>query len=141
MYLAKIKLEKTTEEGKIKKVTESYLLDTLSFTETEVRITEEMKPFISGNFSVEAISKKSYSEIIGTNENKWFECKLNFITFDEVNGLEKKTALLFLVNAESTRSANDKVVEAMKGSFADYEIEKVAETKILEFFKYETTWN
>jgi len=35
-----------------KSVTEPYLVDALSFTEAEARIIEEMRPFISGEFSV-----------------------------------------------------------------------------------------
>ena len=37
-FLTKIRFEKTTEEGTIKKVTEQYLIDALSFTEAEERI-------------------------------------------------------------------------------------------------------
>ena len=136
MYLVKIKLEKQTEIDVVKKYTESYLLDTLSFTETEARIIQEMQPYVTGEFSVESISKKKYSDIIGDNGGKWFDCKLNFITLDEVKGVEKKTPVNVLVNAENTRDANDKVVEYMKGSLADYEIEKIAGTKILEVFKF-----
>ncbi len=96
-----ISYEKTAEEGKIVKVTGQYLVDALSFTECEARITKEMPPFISGEFEVAAIAKKNYSEIVETNviinnvtsaadnrieldmdratADKWFECKLNFI--------------------------------------------------------------
>ena len=43
-----IKYEKTMENGKEKKVSELYLVNSLSFTEAEARIIEEMTPFISG---------------------------------------------------------------------------------------------
>jgi hypothetical protein len=47
-FLVKVKFEKTAEDGKIVKVSELYLVDALSFTECEARITKEMQPFISG---------------------------------------------------------------------------------------------
>ena len=133
MYLAKIKYEKTTEDGSLKKVTESYLLDTLSFTETEARITDEMKPFISGEFEVMAIQKKRYAEIVENVRSgfeKWFECKLNFITLNEM-GDEKKTTVLILIQSDTTSNANADLITHMKSSMADYTIEAVKETKII----------
>ena len=41
-FECKIRYEKTMEDGMQKKVTESYTVDALSFTEAEQRITEEM---------------------------------------------------------------------------------------------------
>lgn len=156
-----VKFEKTAEEGNVKTVTEKHIVDALSFTEAEARIIKEMQPFfISGDFQVTAIKRKKYAEIVnagwlinvvdaqvnklmGVNNNqsevadKWFECKINFITLDEEKGVEKKTPVLMLVNANSVNSANDTLIQHMKGTMADYTIEKVAETKIIEVFKYE----
>ena len=158
-FLVKIKYEKTSEEGKVVKVTETYLIDALSFTECEARITEEMKPFISGEFEVAAITKKNYSEIVETNviinnvtsvvdnkieldmdrtgADKWFECKLNFITLDEEKGVEKKTPVFVLVHADTVHAANKTLIFHMRNSMADYTIEGVKETKIIDVFKYE----
>ena len=54
-FECKIRYEKVMENGMQKKVTESYLVDALSFTEAEARIIEEMTPFISGVFTVSNI--------------------------------------------------------------------------------------
>lgn len=43
--------------GAPKAVTEPYLVDALSFTEAEARITEEIQPFVKGEFSVTAVKK------------------------------------------------------------------------------------
>ena len=88
-----IKYEKQAEEGRIVKVSEKYLVDALSFTEAEARITEEMKLFISGEFTVSAIKRANYSELFeSSNGDKWFKSKVNFITLDEEKGIEKKSA-------------------------------------------------
>ena len=47
-FECKIRYSKILETGLQKTVTESYLVDALSFTEAEARITEEMAPYISG---------------------------------------------------------------------------------------------
>lgn len=138
-FLAKIKYEKTAENGKIVKVSEQYLVDALSFTECETRIVAEMQPFISGEFEVAVIQKKNYSEIVESSVggfDKWFECKLNFIVLDEEKSVEKKTPVFMLVQSDTTANANEKLILHMKGTMADYTIESVKETKIIEVFKY-----
>ena len=62
-FECKIRYDKIMENGAIKKVTEPYLVDALSFTEAEARIIEEMTPYISGEFSVSAVKRTKISEI------------------------------------------------------------------------------
>ena len=91
-FECKIRYEKVMENGMQKKVTEPYLVDALSFTEAEARIIEEMTPFISGEFTVSDIKRANYSEIFTSEEeaaDRWFKCKLIFITLDDKSGAEK----------------------------------------------------
>lgn len=105
-FECKISYEKTMENGMAKKITEPYLVDALSFTEAEARIIEEITPFISGEYTVADIKRAKYSEIFHAEEesaDRWFKGKLNFITLDEKNGKEKKTATNILVQAADLR--------------------------------------
>jgi hypothetical protein len=132
-----IKYDKTQENGMEKKVSESYLVDALSFTEAEARIIEEMTPFISGEFLVSGIKRSNISELF-YNEvgDKWFKCKVNFITLDEKSGSEKRTASYMLVYASTVDEADKNLKEGMKGTLADYEIESIKETKIMDVYPY-----
>lgn len=47
-----VRYERQTENAGQKKVTELYIVDAISFTEAEERITREMQPFVSGTFDV-----------------------------------------------------------------------------------------
>ena len=110
-FECKIRYEKVMENGMNKKVTEPYLVDALSFTEAEARIIEEMTPFISGEFTISDIKRANYSELFPSDEesaDRWFKCKLIFITLDE----------------------------GMKGTMADYQIASVAETAIMDVYPY-----
>lgn len=92
-FECRIRYEKVMENGMQKKVTEPYLVDALSFTEAEARIIEEMTPFISGEFVVADIKRANYGELFPSNDeqdDRWFKCKLVFITLDEKSGAEKK---------------------------------------------------
>ena len=132
-----IKYDKTQENGMEKKVSESYLVDALSFTEAEARIIEEMTPSISGEFLVSGIKRSNISELF-YNEvgDKWFKCKVNFITLDEKSGSEKRTASYMLVYASTVDEADKNLKEGMKGTLADYEIESIKETKIMDVYPY-----
>ena len=136
-FETKIKYEKTAEEGKIVKVSESYLVDSLSFTEAEARIIEEMKPFISGELIIDSIRRARINELFeNENGDKWYKSKVLFISLDEEKGVEKKTATTMYVQANDTKEAEAGIREGMKGSMADYEIASIIETKILDVFKY-----
>ena len=103
-----IRYEKTMENGLEKKVNEKYLFDSLSFTESEGRCIQEMTPFISGEFTVSDIKRANYSEVFFSEEyaaDRWFNCKLLFITLDEKSGDEKKTATHVLVQAYDLRGS------------------------------------
>lgn len=138
-FECKVRYEKTLENGMNKKVTEPYLVDALSFTEAEARIIEEVSPYISGEFTIADIKRANYTELFFCEEDsadRWFKCKLTFITLDEKNGTEKKTSTNVLVQASDLRDAVKKLDEGMKGSMADYIISSMAETAIMDVYKY-----
>ena len=137
-FECKIKYEKTVEEGRIAKVSESYLVDALTFSEAEERINKEIEPYISGEFVVATIRKARISEMFeNATADKWYRCKVYFITLDEEKGVEKKVASTMMVQASNIREAWDGLQEGMKGSMADYQVAAITETTIMDVYKYE----
>lgn len=139
-FTCKIRYEKIAENGMNKKVTEPYVVDALSFTEAESRIIEEVTPYITGEFTVSDVVRANFSEIMFCDEeeaDRWFKCKLWFITLDEKTGVEKRTATYILVQAADLRDAIKKLDQGMKGTMADYTIASVSETAIMDVYPYE----
>lgn len=137
-FECKIIYEKTAEEGKIAKVNEAYLVDALSHAEAENRIIEEMKPFISGEFKVDKVLRKKINEIFfNENGDKWYRAKVMFVSLNEEKGIEKKTAVTMLVQANDIKEALAGITEGMKGSMADYEIAGINETSIMDLYIYD----
>ena len=125
------------ENGVQKKVTEPYLVDALSFTEAEARIIEEMKPFISGEFIVTDIKRARIAELFfNENGDKYYKFKVFFISLDEINGVEKKTAAQMLAQASDIKDAITVLENGMKGTLADYTIASVSETTIMDVFPF-----
>lgn len=138
-FECKVKLEKTVDDGKIVKVGESYLVDALSFTEAEERMVEEMKPFISGDFQIANIKRVKISELFFNDQgDKWYRCKVNFVTFDEEKGIEKRSPVLMMVQAVDFRGALDGLTEGMKGTMADWEVANITETTIMDVFRFDS---
>ena len=138
-FEVKVSYMKTQENGTDKKVKETYLFDALSCTEAEARAIEEISPYISGEFQISSVKKINYSELFFSKEDfadKWFKCKVLFITLDEKSGVEKKASTNMLVQASDLRDALEKLEKGMKGSMADYQIAGINETAIMDVYLY-----
>lgn len=137
----KVRCDRMMENGMVKKVTEPYLVDALSCTEAEARVTEELTPFISGDFRISSVVTTKISEIFWNKRlgDKFYKVKVNFITLDEKTATEKRNASYILVQAYSFKDAYDNFVDGMRGTLADYEIEQICETKIVEVYKADLT--
>ena len=138
-FECRIKYEKTMEDGMQKKVTETYVVDALSFTEAEQRIMEEMSSYISGEFTIKDIKIAPYGEIFFSDEemaDKWYKTKLQFITIDEKTAKEKKSSVNYLVNAGTLNGAVKNIDEVMGGTMIDYIIYSVSETSLMDVFEY-----
>ena len=89
-----------------------------------------MKPFISGNFSVESIKREKISEIFWNEDgDKWFKAKVFFITLDEEKGVEKETGTVMYVQANDINDAENQLQLGIKGTMADYRIGKIEELR------------
>ena len=138
-FEAKIRYEKMMEDGILRKVTETYVIDALSFGEAEKRILEEMASYVSGEIDVCGLKIAPYKEIFFADSNmddKWYVAKLAFITIDEKTDKEKKTRACYLVNAGNINAAIKNIEEVMAGTMIDYDTLNVSETQILDVFEY-----
>lgn len=135
-FECKVKYDKLQENGSAKKVSEPYLVDALSFTEAEARITEEQRPFISGEFSVDAVKRTRISEIFfNEGADRWYMVKVAFISIDEKTASEKRTISQILVQASNFKQALENFTKGMAGTMADYEIVQITETPLMDVYK------
>ena len=138
-FECKIRYEKIMEDGLPKKVSEVYVVDALSFSEAEERIMEEMSPYISGEIELVDVKIAPYREVFFADDNladQWFKAKLSFITIDERTDKEKRTSMMYLVNAGNISSAINNIGEVMSGTMIDYVTTSISATKIFDVFEY-----
>lgn len=134
-FIAVVKYDKMQENGAVKRVSEQYLCDALTCTEAEAIVTENLKPYISGDFFTTSVKASKIAEVMGDKEcGRFWLCKVAFITIDERSGTEKRTISQILVGAPDFTNAIGNFNEGMKGTMADFELVSVAETPIKEFY-------
>ena len=137
-FECKVRYEKTGDDGMPRKVTETYVVDALSFSEAESRILEEMGKYVSGELEVCDLKIAQYKEIFFADNDladKWYKAKLAFITINEKTDKEKKTSVLYLVNAGNINSALKNVDELMESTMIDYQTCNLTETHIMDVFE------
>lgn len=141
-YKFRVKYGKQLDNGKTKKVSEEYLVDAESFTETEKRAAKAAsKLFETRSFDITAISREPISEIIRNEDddenNKWYKAVVAFVTENEETGEKKYSPQNIYVQATDTTDADSRLRDHMSNSMEEWVVKSIAETKVLDVLSYE----
>lgn len=137
-HTIKVKYTKQFTDGTLKRVTEPYLVNSISFTDAEARIHQEVGEFVRGEFMVTSISKTDFADIFHYDDAEvWYKCKVAYVSEDLDSGKEKKVNNNFLVTAHNVKEAYERIEESLKGLMVSYEISVIQTTPIVEIFPYE----
>lgn len=131
-----VKARKETDGKKDEKVTDQFLFDGLSYTEIEARAMEELKPYYK-SFDIKIDPFKVSELFLSTDGDRFYRCKVNFITVNEKKGKEIRKPSYMLVEARDPKEAEARLTEGMKGTMSDWGLESIVETKILDVFRYD----
>jgi hypothetical protein len=139
-YKFRVKYGKELDAGKKKKVSEEYLVDAESFTETEKRANKAATELIgTRDFDITAISREPITEILRDDEdedNHWYKAVVALFSVDEESGTRKSSPQPMYVNASDINNAANMLADRMSDSNIDWEIKSIAETKVLGVLNY-----
>jgi len=133
-FECKVKYHKSLETGQPVKVTEVHIVSAVSVSDAESRIIEELSPYADGDCLVIAVKKSNYKELFLGDSERFFQCKVAFISIDDM-GDEKKQAHAFLVSAEDFDAAVRQLKNNLKGTLSDWEVVSISETQIVSIFE------
>lgn len=128
-----VKVLQTQEDGSEKKVREVYAVEASSFTEAEAIISEEMKS--CKEYDIVNINPTPYKEVFlsdNANDENFFKAKLEFITVDEKTEKEKRTKVVYLVQALSIKTALHYIENIMGSVQLDYRNVAIVESPVLD---------
>jgi hypothetical protein len=139
-YECKVKYRKLDEATGMQKVkTEPFLVDAISYTEAESRITQEMSAYLSDSDEIKITNIKiaNYAEIHPfENSDRWFKSRVSLIAFDEESGKERKTNQYLLIQANDVKEAYENTINVMKDTMGDYTVPAISESPIMDVFPY-----
>jgi hypothetical protein len=136
-FEAKIAYMKVNEDGREKKVSESYLLDAMSYTEAESRIIKEMESIISGDYYIKSLKKSNITKLVPSddeNDDRWYKAKVNIIDADAVSGQEKCSSQYYLVAASNFTWALENLEKSLATFVVPYEIASITDTDFMDVF-------
>lgn len=135
-YECKFKYNRENQDGGFTTISETYLVDAVSFTEAESRIYQE----IGANyreFVLVKVAKYPVHELIPAEEGeKWYKCKVALVSFDEKSEKEKKVKQTVIVRANTVKEAYEIIETAFRGSTSDYVILDIVTTVITEVLHF-----
>lgn len=133
----KVKYVKIDDDGRERKVVESYLFDAVTYTDAETRVAEQLQQMIRGEFKIEKIAKSNIIEIFPHETGEWwFKVKISIVTIDEKAGKEKKMNNYFLVAADDIDQALSRTKDGLSYILVPYSILSIAQSSILDVFPY-----
>lgn len=135
-FLCKIRYQKQSENGKQTAVNESYLVDSVSFTDAETRIYQELSSIIK-DFTLTGVRPMRLTDVFHYEDAEtWYKCKVNYVSVDEKSGKEKKIQNTMLVSAWSVKQAYERIEESLKSMLVPFDISDINITNIMEIFPY-----
>lgn len=136
-FEVKVKYVKVDQDGREKKVGESYLVDAVSFTDAEARIIQQMQQVIRGEFHIDNIKKSNIIEILPSESGEfWYKARIAIVTIDEKAGKEKKVNNYFLVAADDFKEALQRLEEGLSYILVPYHTTSMALSTIVDVFPY-----
>lgn len=139
-FIVGVRYQKMLEDGAEVKTTEQYVVEALSWTESESTTTNNMAAYNHGDMDIVTMKKANFSELFLSerdDEDKYYECSINIISVDEKSSKEKRSKVRYLVQGKSFENAKKNLDEAMSGTMLDYEVAGLKETSIIDIFLYE----
>lgn len=136
-FQVKVKYTKESNDGSLKRTTEPYLVNAMSFTEAEARIHKEIGEFVRGEFLVIAMAKVDFQDIFNYDDSEdWYKCKVTYQSEDSDTGRDKKVSNDFLISAHTVKEAYERIEDCLKGLMVTYETPTITKTGIIEVFPY-----
>lgn len=139
-FEVKLRYDKVHEDGYERKVTESYVVEALSFGDAEKTAIEFLGGYVSGEIQVVNINPMKFQEVFFNEQescDRYYKAILQFITIDEKTEREKRAQVYYLVQASSFDNCKDTIRTIMDGTMIDYQIASVSETKVIDVIEHE----
>lgn len=135
-FESKVKYTGVDESGKEKKMTETYLVDAMSYTEAEARTVERFKD-VQADWHIVSIKKSNIDETLDLSGEKWYKAKVAIVDADRLTGKEKRTFKHMLLSASDIDDAFKLLQKEIEKYVVPAEIVSLSDSPVVDVIKYE----
>lgn len=136
-YEVSAKHNEEQEDGTNKTITDIYVVDAVSFSDSEDSFLKAARKIFHGPVEVKNINPATYKEAIFSDneDDNWYKAKITFTILDEETGKEKKTNVTYMVQGEDLEDALNNVISLVSEGDENYVAASVSETKVKGFIE------
>ena len=135
VFSVSVKYLKLVEGGEgYKKINEVFLVNAVSYTDVEAKITEEMQMRTNQEFYITNINREKYSYVLTNDEDGgyFFNAVVSYSSLDDDGQNEKKIRMNICVETSNIDNVSEIVSKVFSGlDNVDYNLIKVVLTKII----------
>lgn len=129
------KYVKIDNDGREKKVSETYLVDGINCSDAEARLIEQLKTMVRGEFAVGKVAESNIVDIFPHETGEWWwKAKISTVFIDETLGKEKKANHYFLVAADDIKQALQRLEEGLSYILVPYSTTSIVLSPIVGVF-------
>ena len=133
VFSVSVKYLKLVEGGEgYKKMNDVILVNAVSYTDVEAKITEEMQMRTKEEFFITSIKREKYSYVLTNDEDGgyFFNAVVSYSSLDDDGENQKKIRLNMLVETSNIDNVSE-IVSKVLTDTVDYNITRVGLTKII----------
>ena len=127
-----------------KKITETYIVDAMSFVEAETILNKEIGEYYKeADFKVSSSVRTVHiADVVGKDKDadKWYKAKVCFVYVNEVTGKEEKSNSMILVHSDNIEEALKDLVKFFNDSISDNEILSITNTPIVDIINFSNSY-
>lgn len=133
LFSVSVKYLKLMENGEgYKKINEVFLVNGISYTDVEAKITEEMQMRTKEEFYITNIKREKYSYVLTNDEDGgyFFNAVVSYSSLDDDGENQKKITMNMCVETSQIDKVSEIVADVLKDT-VDYTLNRVILTKII----------
>ena len=137
-FECKVKFQGAGESGNIEVITEVCLIDAISYTEAEARLSEEMESIAGGGtFQIDTIKKTKITEIFAYDAGEWwYKIVINMTILDEEEGRSKNEKIQYMIMADDIQQALTRINASLESTMVPYTIISLSVSGVIDVFEY-----
>lgn len=130
-YEVTSKVTKTCEDGMEKVVKDTIAVNAVSFSDAETKATS-FEVQLQKVCAIKEAPYREYVERTGFTNSSFYKVTVGMTILNEVTGKEKINKAAYLVNADTTKEAQDIINKMFSNTVIDYKIIAVQESTVTD---------